>query len=98
MVVAATPDGCRARAPANSALPQSPAGLTSGSLRSGQGFEPIARSLVASVNYVWLVNNDVSTETAPELINLIKANPGKYNYASGNTGGIAYGGYIKNAR
>ena len=31
------------------------------------------------------------------LIQLIKANPGKYNYASGNTGGIAYGGHIRNA-
>jgi tripartite-type tricarboxylate transporter receptor subunit TctC len=53
--------------------------------------------MVASVSYVWLVNNDVKATTAPELVKLLKDNPGKFNYASGNTGGIAYGGYIKNA-
>ena len=36
-------------------------------------------------------------QTAADLVKLVKANPGKFNYASGNTGGIAYGGQFKNA-
>ncbi|OYY45825.1 MAG: hypothetical protein B7Y08_03245 [Rhodospirillales bacterium 24-66-33] len=80
----------------NSGLVASPAGLTSG-VRYDPAKDLSYISLVASVSYVWLVNADVSAKTAPELIQLIKANPGKYNYASGNTGGIAYGGHIRNA-
>lgn len=96
MVVAAAPDGYTLGLLTNSGLAASPAGLTSG-VRYDPAKDLSYVTLVASVNYVWLVNNDVNAKTAPELIKLIKANPGKYNYASGNTGGIAYGGYIKNA-
>lgn len=96
MVVAAAPDGYTLGLLTNSGLAASPAGLTSG-VRYDPAKDLSYAALVASVNYVWLVNNDVDARTAPELIKLIKANPGKYNYASGNTGGIAYGGYIKNA-
>jgi tripartite-type tricarboxylate transporter receptor subunit TctC len=96
MVVAAAPDGYTLGLLTNSGLAASPAGLTSG-VRYDPAKDLSYVTMVASVNYVWLVNNDVNAKTAPELINLIKANPGKYNYASGNTGGIAYGGYIKNA-
>jgi len=96
LVATAPPDGYTLGLLTNSGLAASPGGLT-----SGVRYDPVKDlsyiTLVASVNYVWLVNNDVDAKTAPELIKLIKANPGKYNYASGNTGGIAYGGYLKNA-
>lgn len=95
IVATAPPDGYTLGLLTNSGLAASPGGLT-----SGVRYDPVKDlayiALVASVNYVWLVNNDVPVKTAPELIKLIKANPGKYNYASGNTGGIAYGGYLKN--
>jgi len=96
LVATSPPDGYTLGLLTNSGLAASPAGLT-----SGVRYDPVKDlsyiTRVASVNYVWLVNNDVDAKTAPELIKLIKANPGKYNYASGNTGGIAYGGYLKNA-
>lgn len=96
LVATAPPDGYTLGLLTNSGLAASPGGLT-----SGVRYDPVKDlsyiTLVASVNYVWLVNNDVDAKTAPELVKLIKANPGKYNYASGNTGGIAYGGYLKNA-
>ncbi len=96
LVVSAPPDGYTLGLLTNSGLVASPAGLTSG-VRYDPAKDLSYISLVASVSYVWLVNNDVDARTAPELIKLIKANSKKYNYASGNTGGIAYGGYIKNA-
>lgn len=96
IVATAAPDGYTLGLLTNSGLAASPGGLT-----SGVRYDPVKDlayiALVASVNYVWLVNNDVNAKTAPELIKLIQANPGKYNYASGNTGGISYGGYLKNA-
>ncbi|MGQ0582652.1 MAG: Bug family tripartite tricarboxylate transporter substrate binding protein [Reyranella sp.] len=96
MVVAAAPDGYTLGLLTNSGLAASPAGLTTG-VRYDPAKDLSYITTVASVNYVWLVNLDVPAKTATELVALIKANPGKYNYASGNTGGIAYGGYIKNA-
>ena len=90
------PDGYTIGLLTNSGLVASPAGLTSG-VRYDPAKDLSYISMVASVYYVWLVNNDVDAKTAPELVKLLKANPGKFNYASGNTGGIAYGGYIKNA-
>lgn len=96
LVVTSPPDGYTIGLLTNSGLVASPAGLTSG-VRYDPAKDLSYISMVASVSYVWLVNNDVKANTAPELIQLLKANPGKFNYASGNTGGIAYGGYIKNA-
>lgn len=96
LVVAAAPDGYTLGLLTNSGLVASPAGLTSG-VRYDPAKDLSYATLVASVSYLWIVNNEVDAKTAPELVKLIKANPGKYNYASGNTGGIAYGGYIKNA-
>ncbi|KAF0105335.1 MAG: hypothetical protein FD144_679 [Rhodospirillaceae bacterium] len=96
LVVSSPPDGYTIGLLTNSGLVASPAGLTSG-VRYDPAKDLSYISMVASVSYVWLVNNDVKATTAPELVKLLKANPGKFNYASGNTGGIAYGGYIKNA-
>ena len=96
LVVQAAPDGYTLGLLTNSGLAASPAGLTSG-VRYDPAKDLSYIAMVASVNYVWLVNPDVGAKTAGELVALIKANPGKFNYASGNTGGIAYGGYLKNA-
>ncbi len=96
LVVSSPPDGYMIGLLTNSGLVASPAGLTSG-VRYDPAKDLSYISMVASVYYVWLVNNDVDAKTAPELVKLLKATPGKFNYASGNTGGIAYGGYIKNA-
>jgi len=96
IVVAAAPDGYTLGLLTNSGLAASPAGLTSG-VRYDPARDLSYITLVGSVNYVLLVNNDVEARTTADLVKLIRANPGKYNYASGNTGGIAYGGYFKNA-
>jgi tripartite-type tricarboxylate transporter receptor subunit TctC len=96
LVVQAAPDGYTLGLLTNSGLAASPGGLT-----SGVRYDPVKDlayiTMVASVNYLLLANIDVPVKTAAELVTLVKANPGKFNYASGNTGGIAYGGYFKNA-
>lgn len=95
LVVQAAPDGYTLGLLTNSGLAASPGGLTTG-VRYDPVKDLVYITMVASVNYLLLVNNDVPVKTAAELVALVKANPGKYNYASGNTGGIAYGGYFKN--
>lgn len=96
LVVQSPPDGYTLGLLTNSGLAASPGGLT-----SGVRYDPVKDlayiSTVASVNYLLVVNNDVTAKTTSELVKLIKANPGKFNFATGNTGGLAYGGYIKNA-
>ncbi|NNM71078.1 tripartite tricarboxylate transporter substrate binding protein [Enterovirga sp. DB1703] len=47
-------------------------------------FAPI--SLLAIVPNVLIVNPSLPAKTVPELIGLLKANPGKYNYASSGLG------------
>ena len=47
-------------------------------------FEPI--SLVATVEWGLVVNNDAPYQTAADLIAAAKANPGKINYGSGGNG------------
>jgi tripartite-type tricarboxylate transporter receptor subunit TctC len=47
-------------------------------------FEPI--SLVATVEWGLVVNNDTPYKTAADLIAAAKANPGKINYGSGGNG------------
>lgn len=96
LVVQSPPDGYTLGLLTNSGLAASPAGITSG-VRYDPAKDLSYVSMVASVNYVLLVNTDIGVKTAGELVKLIKASPGKFNYASGNTGGIAYGGYFKNA-
>ena len=95
LVVQSAPDGYTLGLLTNSGLAASPGGLTSG-VRYDPTKDLAYISMVASVNYVLLVNVDVPSKTTDELIKLVRANPGKYNYASGNTGGIAYGGHFKN--
>jgi tripartite-type tricarboxylate transporter receptor subunit TctC len=47
-------------------------------------FEPI--SLAVNSTVVFVVNDDVPAKTIGELVALIRANPGKYSYASAGTG------------
>ena len=96
LVVQSPPDGYTLGLLTNSGLAASPGGLTSG-VRYDPTKDLAYIAMVASVNYILLVNNDVPAKTAGELVALVKANPGKFNYASGNTGGIAYGGHFKNS-
>lgn len=51
-------------------------------------FAPIA--LTAEMPLVLLVNPNVQAKTAPELVQRIKANPGKFNYGSSGVGAIEH--------
>ncbi|MBI3069249.1 MAG: tripartite tricarboxylate transporter substrate binding protein [Betaproteobacteria bacterium] len=51
-------------------------------------FAPIMR--VASVDYVVVVHSSMPARSLRELIALLKANPGKYNYGSGGTAGTTH--------
>ncbi len=58
------------------------------------GFDPLKDfapvGLTAAVPLVLVVNNSVPAKSAKELMDLIKANPDKYNYASSGTGAIEH--------
>lgn len=58
-------------------------------------FTPITRLAVTS--YVLVVAADKPWKTIAELIDHARANPGKLNYASGNLGGVLYGGMLARA-
>jgi len=47
-------------------------------------FAPV--SIVASITWVMIANNDLPAKTIPELIALAKARPGKIDYSSGGNG------------
>ncbi|HEX7249423.1 MAG TPA: tripartite tricarboxylate transporter substrate binding protein [Burkholderiales bacterium] len=51
-------------------------------------FRPIA--LVVQVPNVLVLNNDVPAHSVPELIELLKKNPGKFDFASGSTGSTGH--------
>lgn len=95
LVAKAAGDGYTIGLAANSGLAASPGGLT-----DGVTYNPVTDlkyiSQVGAIPFVLVVNNDIPVKTAKELVDYVKARPGKLNYASGNTGGIAYMGYIKN--
>jgi len=55
-----------------------------------KSFEPV--TLAASTTVLLAVNPAVPARTVEDLITLIKANPGKYNYASG--GGVGSPGHL----
>lgn len=96
IVAKAAPDGYTLGFATNAGLAASPGGLSrSVPYDPAKDFSYI--SMVASVSYVLLVNKSMEVNTPRELIDYARANPGKVNYASGNTGGIAYMGYLKQA-
>jgi len=51
-------------------------------------FAPVA--LLGTIPMVLLVNKDVPARTLPELVALIRANPGKYDYGSSGNGGAVH--------
>jgi tripartite-type tricarboxylate transporter receptor subunit TctC len=51
-------------------------------------FQPIA--LVGQVPMIMLINNDFPARTMAEFIALIRANPGRYDYASSGNGGAVH--------
>ncbi len=57
-------------------------------------FDPIADftpvALLGQIPLVVLVNKDVPAQTLPELLALLRANPGKYDYASSGNGGAVH--------
>jgi tripartite-type tricarboxylate transporter receptor subunit TctC len=58
------------------------------------GFDPLKDfapvSLTAAVPLVLAINAEVEAKTPKDLIALVKASPGKYNYASSGTGAIEH--------
>jgi tripartite-type tricarboxylate transporter receptor subunit TctC len=51
-------------------------------------FSPVA--LIVQVPNVLVVNNDVPADGVPQLIQLLKRNPGKLDFASGSTGSTGH--------
>lgn len=55
---------------------------------SVRDFEPIA--LLARMPFILVVHQGFAAKTAPELLALLRAGPGKYNYASSGVGSGSY--------
>lgn len=91
LVAKAAPDGYTFGLLTNSGLVANPGGLMD-NVPYDVAKELALIAHVASVNYVLVVHPDVPGKTLREVIDYVKANPGKLTYASGNTGGITYGG------
>jgi tripartite-type tricarboxylate transporter receptor subunit TctC len=93
LVAKAAPDGYTLGLLTNSGLAANPGGMI-----DNPGYdvarELVFASLVASVNYVLLAAPGIPARTVREVIDHVKANPGKLSYASGNTGGISYMGHL----
>src|SRR5690606_15193177 len=83
-VARAKPDGYTLlfAAPAHTANPSL---MKSVSYDPVTSFEPISLVMVQPLFVV--VHKSVEANSLPELIDLLKANPGKYNYATSGTGG-----------
>jgi len=89
-VAKAPPDGYTVVAATNSIV-ANPAGIQrSPGYDAMRDFAPITRLAVTS--YVLVVASDKPWKNLGELIEHARANPGKLNYASGNLGGLLYGG------
>ena len=63
-------------------------------LKSNTPFDPerdfTAISLLGTTPYVLLVNSSVPAKTLPELIALLQANPGKFNYSTSGFGSLPH--------
>ena len=92
----AAPDGYTILLGASSGLVASPAGLV-----RNVPYDPIRDfsyiSLMGTISYVWLVNNDINVKTAQQLIKYVRDNPGKLNYGSANASGVAYMAFVRRA-
>ena len=79
----------------NAGLAASPAGLW-----RNLGYDPLKDFspiiLVASIYHMLIIHPSLPAANAKELVALLRANPGKYNYASGNTSSLVYGAMLAN--
>lgn len=92
-VAKSAPDGYTVVAATNSIV-ANPAGiLRSVSYDPLRDFTPITR--LAGTSYVLVVAADQPWKTLDDLVTHARANPGKLNYASGNLGGVLYGGMLQ---
>jgi tripartite-type tricarboxylate transporter receptor subunit TctC len=92
-VAKSAPDGYTVVAATNSIV-ANPAGiLRSVNYDPFRDFTPITR--LAGTSYVLVVAADQPWKTLDELFAHARANPGKLNYASGNLGGVLYGGMLQ---
>ena len=93
MVAKSAPDGYTVVAATNSIV-ANPAGiLRSVNYDPLRDFTPITR--LAGTSYVLVMAADQPLKTLDELVAHARANPGKLNYASGNLGGVLYGGMLQ---
>ncbi|WP_418319759.1 Bug family tripartite tricarboxylate transporter substrate binding protein [Piscinibacter sakaiensis] len=94
-VAKSAPDGYTVIAATNSIV-ATPAGiLRKVNYDPIRDFTPITR--LAGTSYVLIVAAEQPWKTLADLIEYARANPGKLNYASGNLGGLMYGGMLKNS-
>ena len=92
-VAKSAPDGYTVVAATNSIV-ANPAGiLRSVNYDPLRDFTPITR--LAGTSYVLVMAADQPLKTLDELVAHARANPGKLNYASGNLGGVLYGGMLQ---
>lgn len=93
LVAKGTPDGYTLGLLTNSGLVANPGGMMD-NLPYDVNKEIALVAQVAAVNYVLAVHPSITGKTLREVVDQLKASPGKYSYGSGNTGGISYGGYF----
>jgi tripartite-type tricarboxylate transporter receptor subunit TctC len=78
----------------NAGFAASPAGLvTNLHYDALADFVPVIH--VASIYHMLVVKSSMPVNSAKELISLMKADPGKFNVASGNTASFAYGEMLR---
>ena len=93
LVANGTPDGYTLGLLTNSGLVANPGGMMD-NLPYDVNKEIALISQVAAVNYVLAVHPSITGKTLREVVDHVKANPGKLSYGSGNTGGISFGGHF----
>lgn len=94
-VAKAPADGYTVLAATNSIV-ANPAGiLRSVNYDPFKDFVPITK--LAGTTYLLVVAADQPWKTLKDLLDAARANPGKFNYASGNLGGLLYGGMLQKA-
>ena len=93
LIAKGTPDGYTFGLLTNSGLVANPGGMMD-NLPYDVNKEIALIGQVASVNYVLAVHPSITDKTLREVIDHMKANPGKLSYGSGNTGGISFGGHF----
>jgi len=78
----------------NAGLVASPAGLV-----PDAGYDPIKDftpvASIATISYIWVTHPGIDVKGVPALVDYIKQNPGKLNYASANAGSVMYMALLK---